>query len=66
MVVDMVRPDGSHFVTAERTPGGVAAAQKRHGGSQALVSHWRREAQQPTPYSHPMDGWELLARFTAP
>ena len=63
-VLDLVRKDGSRFVTAAGSNQGVREARMRHKAVSGEVAHWRRCGVDPTGYRHPMDSWELQERFS--
>ena len=64
-VLDLVRPDGSAFVTTAGFEKDITPIAARAGAVRGAISHWKRKSRsthEPATWRHPRDGWELQSR----
>ena len=68
-VLDLVRKDGSRFVTAAGSNQGVREARMRHKAVSGEVSHWTRDGEPfrcltDNTYGERLPDWRLNERFS--
>lgn len=65
-ILDIVRDDGSRFITSVGTAGSVREAGLRHKAIKGSVSHWKRDGESQS-FSYAADrrarDWRLNERF---
>ena len=63
-ILDLIRDDGSRFVTSVGSAGGVREASRRHKAASGKVSHWKRDG---APFRYGQDlrapDWRLNESF---